>query len=99
MEGHTKGAAGAPQNAYAYFDAYKTLGQTTCGPQRPVTGWSGENKSYSYDKPCEGWVTQIDRSWTAEGVQTSNAAFGTGTGIYTIPEDGGCITGRVSDSI
>merc|ERR1711872_459179 len=62
VEGHTKGT-----QPYAYFDAYKNSGGTTCNAQRPVTGWT---------------VTS-DRSWSAAGAKTDNAAFGTGTGIYT----------------
>merc|ERR1711862_1024970 len=58
VEGHTKGT-----QPYAYFDAYKNSGGTTCNAQRPVTGWT---------------VTS-DRSWDA---------FGTGTGVYTVPEEG-----------
>merc|ERR1712098_163359 len=60
-------------DAMAYFDAYKNQQTTTCGAQKPITGWT----------------RLIDRSRAAGSTTPINdAAFGTGTGIYTVPQAG-----------
>merc|ERR1711872_851254 len=88
VEGHTKGT-----QPYAYFDAYKNSGGTTCNAQRPVTGWT---------------VTS-DRSWDTAGKATNTRLLGPGLGytlflkkvfiiavLHSVASRAVCVTGLSS---
>merc|ERR1711970_433314 len=82
VEGHTKGTDG-----YAYFDAHKNLGGTTCNAQRPVTGWT----------------VVKDRWVAADKTVTNNAQFSNGiyttkvAGVYHCCASFRCKQGGVCD--
>ena len=42
----------------------------------------------SSSHPFQGWTVVVDRSRAADGTATNDAAFGAGTGIYTVPQAG-----------